>query len=137
MLRNEHNAEKRHLHLPANVLCYFRVMGFPWAITQHDGSVGTRETGWSLPGSAEGQKFTHTLSITHMHTDGCIPSPNIHDLNPLRVCFKSKLAERVQHQSPANTRRGGKNHNPALFSSIIPPLHPMRINLWLNRQYYV
>lgn len=139
MVRNEHNTEKRHLQLTANVLCCFRVMGFLWAIRQHDGSVGTREAGWSSAGSAQGQEFTHTLSITHTHAHTLMvvsPNPNINDLNPLRLCFKSTLAERVQQQGPAKAM-GKKITVPLFFFSLIPPLHPMRINLSLNRQYYV
>lgn len=144
MVRNEQNKEKRHLQLAANVLCCFRVMAFLRAIRQHDGSVGTREAGWSSAGSAQGQEFTHTLSIntplaythTHTHTDGCIPNLNIHDLNLPRVCFKKQTCRKsLRARTWKGEEEGG--HYPTLFSSLIPTLHPMRINLSLNCQYYV
>lgn len=88
-------------------------MAFLWAIRQHDGSVGTTEAGWSSAGSAQGQEFTHMLSITRTHTHtrmgGCVPKPNIHNLQ-----LGSKLAERVR---PAQARSGDKkkkNHYPIL-----------------------
>lgn len=60
-------------------------------------------------GALQGQhkdRSSHTCSPSHTHTYThtlmvVSPKPDIDDLNPVRVRFKSKLAERVQKQGPA------------------------------------